>query len=181
MAKAVTAYEQPKPIGAAKDDISNFAETIANFLNYSPGADLKPIVEYLGGKLSYSSKKIKGSKAASITVEKSGAFTITLFRYLFPLQERMSIAHELGHLFLHSQLGKVPLRASRSIGKEDEEAESAAERAESEAHHFACAFLMPSGAVKETVEQFGRDSLAVAAAFMVPEPIAYQRMVDVCG
>jgi len=74
---------------------------------------------------------------------------------------------------LHSQLGEVAIQAFHGIGEEDEAAES-------EAHQFAYAFLMPSGAVKKAVDTFGRDSFAIAAEFMVPEPVAYRRIKDVC-
>jgi predicted transcriptional regulator len=169
-----TVYEPPRPIGATKQQIESFAEQIAERVGYSQGAELEPIVERLGGQIEYFPLKGPCSKTASITVEEGRGFTIRLFQTMFPLSRRMSIAHELGHLFLHSQFGTVALEASHDIGEEDEGAER-------EARQFAYAFLMPAGAVKDTVEMFGRDSLAVAAVFMVPEPAAHRRMNDVCG
>jgi hypothetical protein len=167
-----TEYEPPKPIGAAKGDICKFAEHIANILGCSPGGDLEPIVKHLRGKITYLPLDATSLKAASITVEKGGEFVIQLFKNVFPLQERLSIAHELGHLFLHSRLGEVAIKAFHGIGEEDEAAES-------EAHQFAYAFLMPAEAVKKAVDTFGPDSLAIAAEFMVPGPVAYRRIKDV--
>jgi Zn-dependent peptidase ImmA (M78 family) len=171
-------YESPKPIGASKEEIWEFAERIATSLEYLPGDDIEPIVERLGGKVEYLGLTSEGTQTASITVEKDGKFIIQLFQNLFPLQERISIAHELGHLFLHSRLKGVPLQAFHDVDDEDEAAES-------EAHHFACAFLMPASAVVHAVNCFDKDSPAIAAFiaafFMVPEPVAHQRIEAVCG
>jgi hypothetical protein len=169
-----TVYAPPEPIGATPQQISDFAERVAGLVNFSPGADLEPIVERLGGRIEYLPLTGERSKVASITVEEGEGFTIRLFKGLFPLRWRMSVAHELGHLFLHSQFGEVAIEASYDIAKEDEAAES-------EARQFASAFLMPAKAVREAVRRLGRDSLAVSAHFMVPEPLAHRRTEDVCG
>ena len=166
-----TIYERPKPCGATAWDISVFAEKIAKALKLQPGAALEPVVERLGGTIRYLPFAEKNSKKASITVEKDGKFVIQLLNILFPLQERMSIAHELGHLFLHSRYGKVPLQAYH-------DAEDKNELVENEAHEFACGLLMPVESLRNAVKDFGNDSVRVAAHFMVPEPVARQRMIN---
>jgi Zn-dependent peptidase ImmA (M78 family) len=166
-----TIYERPKPCGAAAWDISVFAEKIANALKLQPGAALEPVVERLGGTIRYLPFAEKNSKQASITVEKDGKFVIQLLHILFPLQERMSIAHELGHLFLHSRYGEIALQAYH-----DEEYKN--ELVEEEAYEFACGFLMPEKKFFKVAKYFNNDSVRVAAHFMVPEPVARQRMIN---
>jgi predicted transcriptional regulator len=169
-----TVYEQPKPCGATAEEISAFAGKIVKALNLQPGSDLEPIVTRLRGTITYLPFTEEDSKEASITVEEGGQFTIQLLRILFPLQKRMSIAHELGHLFLHSRYGEVPLQAYHD--PEDKNG-----LAEIEAHEFACGFLMPAKSFCKAVKCFNNDSVRIAAYFMVPEPVARQRMINLGG
>jgi len=167
-----TTYARPNPCKASAEFISDFAEKIAKALKFQPGSDIGPIVTRLNGTITYLPFTPRDSKQASITVEKGGAFTIRLLPILFPLQKRMSIAHELGHLFLHSRYGEVALEAYHDAEEEDEIVEE-------EAHEFACAFLMPTKSLRQIAKNFSNDSIKVAAYFMVPEPVARQRMLDV--
>jgi hypothetical protein len=164
-----THYEQPKPCGVTAKEISAFAERIATALGFEPGSDLEPIVERLNGKIEYPSFTKGYSKIASITVEQGGKFTIRLPSLLFPLQKRMLIAHELGHLFLHSSCGKKALEAFH-------DAEEKNEIVEAEAYEFAYGFLMPETLFSQAKERFCNDSIGLAAHFMVPEPVVQQRM-----
>jgi hypothetical protein len=166
-----TTYEQPKPCGASAEEISVFAGKIAKALNLQSGSDLEPVIEHLNGKIEYLPFSGRGSKQASITVEEGGKFIIRLTPILFPLQKRMSIAHELGHLFLHSRYGEVALQAYHDTEEENE-------LVEDEAHEFACEFLMPAKLLRRIAKCFDNDSIKVAAYFMVPEPVARQRMVN---
>jgi|GEM_PF-1049320 len=167
-----TDYKLPEPTGASKEEVCWFAERVAEMLGYSPGKNLRSVVKKLKGNLEYL-PLTEDSKRASITVEKSGEFTIRIFTPIFPLQERMSIAHELGHLFLHSRLGEIPIEAYDDFNKENEVAED-------EASWFASAFLMPSEMVKTMADYLDGDTLDLAATFLVPEPVARERMADVC-
>jgi len=166
-----TKYRQPQPCGASAEEISAFAGKIVKVLDLQPGSDLEPVIKRLNGKIEYLPFTERDSKQASIIVEEGGAFTIRLIPILFPLQKRMSIAHELGHLFLHSRYGEVALKAYHDTEEEDE-------LVEEEAHEFACEFLMPTKLLRQAAKRFGNDSINVAAHFMVPEPVARQRMVN---
>lgn len=167
-----TIYERPKPCGATAEMISTFADKIASALNFKPRSELEPIVERLKGKFEYLPFTERDSGKASITVEKGGEFTIRLPSFHFPLQKRMLIAHELGHLFLHSHYGKIPIEAYHNAEEKDEIVEN-------EAHEFACAFLMPRQSLLRVAKANEKDSIWVAAFFMVPEPVARQRMIDI--
>jgi predicted transcriptional regulator len=167
-----TVYEQPKPCGATAEEISLFAEKIAKFLKLKPGADLEPVVRCLNGKIEYLPfTNERNSRQASIIVEKGGEFTIRLIHVLFPLQSRMSIAHELGHLFLHSRYGEVALQAYDDTKEKDE-------LVENEAYEFACGFLMPAKLFSKAIQAYDKDSVGIAAYFMVPEPVVRQRMIN---
>jgi len=156
----------PKPSGLPADKIRKFAEALSKALRLKPGASLKPIVERLKGTLV---KKEPEPGASCIEVQEDEKFTIFLSTSNFPLEERFTIAHELGHLFLHSLLPKRPIKAEHSRAKENEDAEI-------EAHEFARAFLVPEKDLREAVAKIGPDSLAVAAHFMVPQQVVLQRM-----
>jgi predicted transcriptional regulator len=164
-------YERPKPCGATVEEISLFAEKVAKALAFLPGSDLEPVVKHLNGVIKYLPFTEMDSKQASITVEVGGKFTIQLLPILFPLQKRMSIAHELGHLFLHSRYGEVALQAYHDAEKKNE-------LVEEEAYEFACGFLMPEKRFYRLAKCFNNDSVMIAAHFMVPEPVARQRMFN---
>ena len=163
----------PSPCYASDRDISDWAGTIAEALGLRPGGDLMPIVKRLKGTVERLPLNCDAdTKQASITVEKGGKFTVRLFPFMFPMQERLSIAHELGHLFLHSQYGKVEIEAFHGTGGWDDVAED-------EASTFAEAFLMPTKDILRMMETWGDDSMTMAMEFDVPEPLARQRIADV--
>ena len=162
---------QPKPCGISVREISAFAKKVAEALNFKPRSALETVVEYLGGEIKTLPFSVADSKRASITVEEGGKFTITLTPILFPLQKRMSIAHELGHLFLHSRYGEVALQAHHDSDEENDVVED-------EAHEFACEFLMPTKLLRKIANFFDNDTIKIAAYFMVPEPIVRQRMAS---
>lgn len=162
-------YEGPKACGLDSNAIASFAEEIASTMKFHPGGDMEELVRRLNGKIEYCPPNKDLFKVASITVKEGGAFIIRLSALLFPLQKRFSIAHELGHLFLHSHYGQYPIEAYHDLERENTQVEN-------EADEFACELLMPSKAFKNVVRQLGKDSTKIAAFFMVPEPLVRQRM-----
>ena len=167
-----TTYKRPKPCGASAEEISIFAEKIANYYNVQPGNDLEPVVlKQLNGEITYLPFTKTSTKQASIIVEKGGKFIIQLSPFLFPLQRRISIAHELGHFFLHSRYGEVAIKAYHN-------AEQRNELVEEEAYEFACGFLMPQEEFYKIAKDSNNDSIKVATYFMVPEPVARQRLIN---
>jgi hypothetical protein len=152
------------PTGWSRETISHLAETFADVLGLKPGEEVSPIVERgLNGRIVYLDWPDWRAKGAdTIEVRGPGDFTIYLCRIGGLLNNRFSIAHELGHYVLHSTLGKVPLTAQNN--GEDETAEW-------EADCFAAALLMPR---KEFRRQWkvncgGR---FLASRFLVPPDVA---------
>jgi len=163
-------YEQLEPCGLTASEISSIAFDAARQLNFRPGDELDTVMDRLNGEIKYLS--IVEGKNSSIAVEKGGKFTIWLLPSLFPLQKRMVIAHELGHFYLHSKCGEVAIEASYN-------SEGQSEMVEDEVRQFAYEFLMPADELRQVAERFDRDSVRVAAHFMVPEPVARKRMMYV--
>ncbi|MBF0133647.1 MAG: ImmA/IrrE family metallo-endopeptidase [Magnetococcales bacterium] len=127
--------------------IGDLAERFARVVGFSPGGDLLDVVEKkLGGKLRYAeANEWLDTASGSIEVLGPNRFTITLANFTGPNRNRFTIAHELGHYVLHSQLGNQPLKAPRK-------GNSPAER---EADWFAAAFLMPREPFKKALLDAG--------------------------
>ncbi|MCA3006429.1 MAG: ImmA/IrrE family metallo-endopeptidase [bacterium] len=117
----------------SKADIDAYAERSATSLGLTPGGDLVPIIQQLGGRIHYRSGDEADGDPNTIYVHGPNEFDIVLPVYSTPRRDRFTIAHELGHYFLHSWMGKRPLQATR-LGSD---------RAEWEANWFAAGLLMP--------------------------------------
>lgn len=124
-----------------KAEIEEIAETLRDFLGYQPGDDLFPLIKKLGGKVEYLDFHAwLDDGCDTIEVYGEGNFTIWLSRVGGLLRNRFSLAHELGHYILHSRVGTIRMRATRSL---------ISERVEWEANWFAGAFLMPTSLFKD--------------------------------
>lgn len=126
-------HPRPEATGWTKRSIDDLAARAAAELGYKPGADLKPIVEQLGGRVVVGTVPETGS-TGYVEVDGEGKFVIALSPLPGEYRNRFTIAHELGHYILHSKIGEKPLFATRQAGS----------RAEWEANWFAAAFLMPA-------------------------------------
>jgi Zn-dependent peptidase ImmA (M78 family) len=151
--------------------IREAAQEIAKMLDYTPATDLRKLVKRLGGKITEPTEQDENSASIIVDAEEK-SFTINLQPDLFPLRERFYIAHELGHLFLHSRMEEnLTAPCCGSCVQSQAELE-----AELEADMFARAFLMPTDAWEEAKKLYGTNSIQLAAHFMVPEPLAWQRL-----
>lgn len=108
---------------------------VAKELGYSPASELPALVEQLGGTIQYVDIPLyeQTNRSGSILVHGTCDFTIILPKFSSRLRDRFSIAHELGHYFLHSDQGTIPIWAERF----------GSTRPEWEANWFAAGFLMP--------------------------------------
>lgn len=142
----------------SREWIDRYAENGAAQLGFKPGDDVVALVTSLGGKVHYQNIFDQiGTEPDTIYVHGHRDFDIVLPDHTTPRRDRFTVAHELGHYFLHSFSGQFPLKAARSGAKDD--------RAEWEANCFAGAFLMPATQFKEVhssshslswlAEQFG--------------------------
>lgn len=147
------------PTNLSRKQIHQLAERFAQTTSYEPGKT--DIIEYvktrLKGKIEYTDIP-KDSAGGSIAVMGKGNFTIYLSKATSHKRDVFTIAHEIGHYFLHSRLGEVPISASRS-GDIDE--------TEREANSFAAAFLMPEAKVRRIFDEKDGNLPALADAFNV--------------
>lgn len=140
----MTDFAKPKPRHWTKSSVDNIAEKFANAFEIEPGDDLPPLIEDLGGEIVYGYNHIDEYQGGSIVVRATDDFTIVLSELTSAKRDRFTLAHELGHLFLHFEplLQDDPnavMRATRDKRVGDPEHE----RAEWEANWFAAGFLMP--------------------------------------
>lgn len=143
----------------SRNQIYKLAELFAEKTSFTPG--VTDIIDYvkkqLHGKIEYTDRP-KDSVGGSISVNSRDDFTIYLSKATSHKRDVFTIAHELGHYFLHSRLGQVPINARRS---ED------IDEVEKEANSFAAAFLMPEKELRKLfIEKEGNIS-ALADAFKV--------------
>ncbi len=101
--------------------------------------------------------------SGSLVVRAKDDFTIHLSPYTSPLHDVFTIAHELGHYFLHCDLeGKEEVRFNR-LGSNKEEWQ---------ANRFAAAFLMPKNEFKKQWNHYNKNIWMVGAHFGVSSSAA---------
>jgi len=148
-----------KPTNLSRKQIYKLAEKFAEKTSYTPGET--DIIDYvrnqLHGKIKYTDTP-KDSAGGSISVTSRDDFTIYLSKATSHKRDVFTIAHELGHYFLHSKLGEVQINANRS---ED------IDETEREANSFAAAFLMPEQRVRDLFSEKAGNISALAEAFKV--------------
>lgn len=144
------------------------ALSIAKQLGFSPGGELETVVKKLGGRIEFLAwEDWLTHSHDTITIDGPREFTIRLMWSDGPLRHRFTIAHELGHYFLHSQQGKLPMVAGR---------DGTNRRVEWEANWFAAAFLMPEPAFRAGADMYGRNPLRLAGQFLVSVEAAKVRL-----
>ncbi len=161
--------KQPEACGLSRNDIEAIAEEIAQHCEYGPGGSLIPVVQSLNGTLEYTDLSGASGESGSIVMHPD-RFEIVLARHTGPLRDRFTIAHELGHLFLHYfgfgfHEQKVTMEAQR-YGRG---------QIETEANWFAAAFLMPESEFKVAYDNFKKDLGSTAGHFRVSEAAAEVR------
>lgn len=137
--------------------MQRFASNAAMSLGFKPGDSIEDVVAKLGGTVS-TSDWASARNTGSITVKAPREFHIALSPLSGERRSRFTIAHELGHYILHSQVGKKPLSVKRD----------GSGRVEWEANWFAAGFLMPEAEFQAKVNE-GLGSAELAEYFGVSE------------
>lgn len=152
-----------KPANLTNRSISDYAEKIGRHHSvYHEGrADLDALLRRLGGKVAYAESE------ESLQVRQEGVFTVFLPHFTSVSRDRFTIAHELGHYFLHYRL--AGLSGTKSYGR------GARNRAETEANVFASALLMPELEFRKWWGQAAGDEWQVARHFEVSPSAAAVR------
>lgn len=164
----------PIPCDLTKPSVEAVAGKVAEALKIIPGQPLEPVVNHLGGRIVYGSRASDELDGGSITARSVNDFVIRLSEMTSTIRDRFTIAHELGHLFLH--LPKVrevhpeaEMRATRRVDPIDERLM----RAEWEANWFAAELLMPRKLFGPYFERNGIEG--AASAFRVSRSAAVVR------
>lgn len=130
----IDSFVQPEPCGLSKQEVDRLASQVAEKVGYQPGGDLETIVTNLGGTIEFQPwAEATGGGSLEVYPER-GTFLMRISPLVGRLRNRFTIAHELGHYFLHSDVGKKPIQALRE----------GTGRVEWEANWFAAGFLMPA-------------------------------------
>ena len=131
---------------------------------YEGDFDIENIVSRLNGKIEYFSENIteeiiKGAWQESIKGydESDISFTIRINENNVKTRQRFSIAHELGHLFLHMGYLKDDWNAI-PVGEKYKRELGTYTAIEEEANEFAGAFLMPSSLFIEKAKKTASES-----------------------
>lgn len=125
--------DAPSPINWTKQEVQKFASDAAHKLGYKAGGDIEAIIRSLGGTV-HRTDWASALQTGSLEVVGEEDFTINLSPYSGERRARFTMAHELGHYLLHSNLGKEPITIKRDGDNS---------RVEWEANWFAAGFLMP--------------------------------------
>lgn len=148
--------------------IAAYAEQIARehaVINPSGCVDVHELLVKLGGELEFD------DRAESLEVREPGDFTVIIPTHTSRLRDRFTIAHELGHYFLHyrapehHRIGERTSTFTR-LGRNV---------AETQANVFASNLLMPADFFAMTFQQLGHDMTRVAGHFGVSVPAARVR------
>lgn len=139
--------------------IREYAEKVAEHHDlFGEGyhADLHALVAKLGGTVDVS-PWLLGDE--SLTVNSARDFTIHLPPLTSERRDRFTIAHELGHYFLHYLQPKLEGKYRFGRGSRN--------RAETQANYFAASLLMPESKFRSAYEEYSGDDWAIADAFGV--------------
>lgn len=140
--------------------IQKYAEKIAEFHDIFPAegqpADLDTLLSKLGGR-TVVSENFSGIEA--LTVHDTGSFVVHLPPMTSARRDRFTIAHELGHYFLHYREPGHSGYATFGRGKRNP--------METQANYFAAALLMPSTRFERAFRRLAGDVWALADAFEV--------------
>lgn len=124
--------EEIKECNWSKEKIIELAENVANVANFDPiqQSDFAEVIRVFGGSVE---EHPFSFFTDSIEVNAKFDFKIKLDPSATKERQRFTMAHELGHYFLHSKQGQIKITAFRR----------GTNLAEQEANYFAANILMP--------------------------------------
>ena len=124
--------------GLTRKYISELAQRVMDVYNIkTPIVDMESIVQRLGG-----------------TIEEKSNFKITISPYQNNQRKNFTIAHELGHLFLH--MGFMTDRKLWNTQDEKVYGRFGTSEQEYQANEFAAALLMPENIYKDILDEHSR-------------------------
>lgn len=169
-------YREVEPSWLTKPVIHGFAEDVSSSLNYKPEADLSALVESLGGRVRIENTLLEDpEQSGSLFVDGPADFTIIVPSHTSLLRDRFTVAHELGHYYVHyvypKHIGSLSADRIMALRK-------GSNRIEWEANWFAAAFLMPSASFKASFMRNGSDVALTAREYNVSRRAVEVRAQD---
>ena len=120
----------------------------------SPPVPLERLAELCRAAIRY--EPFEGELSGMVHRRPDGSGVIGVNSSHSPTRQRFSIAHEIGHLLLHSN-EEVHIDEKRPLGRRDELSSQAVDASEIEANQFAAELLMPESLVHESVNNLAND------------------------
>lgn len=158
-------YARPEPVNLTKQSVYNFAADVAREFELNPGDDIYGFVAKLGGRVAVEDTIMKDpSQSGSLYVDGVGDFKIIIPAHTSPRRDRFTIAHEVGHYFLHYLLPEKHLDESR---KKMKALRKDSDRVEWEANWFAAGLLMPEDSFRDCHAKRNGDIDEIADVFGV--------------
>lgn len=171
---ATVPFEAPIASGLSKAAVLKLGAEVSVRLGYTPGDDLEPFVRRLGGVIRYQSW-LEATDGGSLEVfpdrpgtEDEPKFVIRISPNVGNLRNRFTIAHELGHFFLHAGIGTKPIQVNRD----------GSGRVEWEANWFAAGFLMPEDQFRKDWEDTCGCISLMVGRYQVSEPVVEIQKVN---
>ena len=144
------------PAPLSYEAIREYAERVGvhhDVYNESGRADTDELAVRLGGRIVFA------DSPESLVVDKPKSFTIFLPNLTSERRDRFTVAHEIGHYFLHYRLPKID--GARTFGRGERN------RAETQANVFASSLLMPTEHFTSAFVAHAGDIWRLAAQFDV--------------
>jgi len=137
-----------------RSQINKIAEQIRDAVKYTPGTDLQDIIYKLNGEICFTENLHVENNPVDAKIEKNNnSFKISININQHNNRNNFSIAHELGHLFLHMGYLINPKLWNESTTYSDSVYfRYGYSEEEYEANEFAAAFLMPESEFKEYID-----------------------------
>ena len=157
---------------ASKTDIQQYAEELSNELEYiTRKKTIYDLSKELGAKICFTDPlNDTDDFNGSMTINKDEKeIVITLSNLTTNLRNNFTIAHELGHLFLHATNMEERKISFTRYGSG---------RLEWEANWFAAAFLMPKKLFKKKCKEFNSNTNELSLHFNVSETAIKVRKQD---
>lgn len=159
-------YAQPISCGLSKSDVAVLAERVGKEIKYCPTDDIATVVGKFGGDIAYQDFwELEDSDSGSIRVESDCSFRITLANHTSSERDRFTVAHELGHFFLHFLMPRAEGKLEISRGLQAQRFGTG--QTEYEANWFAASFLMPQADFKNSYVEHGGNLNLLAPRFSV--------------
>ncbi|WP_418063744.1 ImmA/IrrE family metallo-endopeptidase [Pimelobacter simplex] len=158
-----------EPSKLSYDAIRDYAERVGKHYSIygrSGAGDVRDLVRQLGGRVAV------GDSRESLHVNEVGNFTIYLPHMTSSRRDRFTIAHELGHYFLHYLHPRRETAASFGRGERN--------TVETQANVFASSLLMPAEQFVREWTRHGGNARALATVFDV-SPNAVEVRAEVLG